>query len=524
MLTARADLHPAAPLLTWVPFDGPTRNWTYGEFARDARAAAGGLRRRGVGAGDRVIIHMENRPEFAIAWFACAALGAVAVTTNARSAVDELRYFAEDSEAVGAITQPRFEDAISAAAPQLKWMVSAGDHPTGDSPAGSVGSPWSSLLTEGDSFPDRPSITGHAASVQYTSGTTSRPKGVVWTHANALWAARVNASHQQLDATDCHLINMPLFHTNAFAYSLLPTIWVGGRAVLMPKWSTSRFWDVSVRHGCTWASLMGLSTRAVASLDPPEKHSYRYFGAGAVYPRLEQKVGVRIIGWWGMTETVSHGIVSSPWHPTRPQAIGRPAPEYGIRVVRSDGSGPVEPGETGQLLIRGVPGLSMFAEYLNQPDATAASHDAEGWFRTGDLVTVHEDGCLSFADRAKDMLRVGGENVAASEIERVIMGVSGVAEAAVVGLPDAKLEEVPVAFVIGSGPDLTERVEAECRTKLADFKVPRRVEVVRALPRSTISKINKAALRAVLAGGESIRNSEELWLEQAALDPSGDAV
>lgn len=518
MLAARAELTPDAPFLTWQPFEGPTGQWTYRSFAADARSVAAGLHHLGVRAGDRVIIHLENCPEFPIAWFACAAVGAVAVTTNARSAADELRYFAEDSEAVGAITQRRFEALFSEAAPHLKWCAFVAD----DSADGD-GS-WTSLLRDPSSLVERVPEPERPVSVQYTSGTTSRPKGVVWTHANALWAARVNSAHEYLDGNDCHLISMPLFHANAFAYSLLPTIWVGGRVVLMPKWSTSRFWDVSRAHRCTWASLMGLSLRAVLGMEVPPVHSYRCLGSLAVNPDLEERLGVSTMGWWGMTETVSHGIVSNPWQPTRPMSIGRPAPEYGIRVVGPDQVTPVAPGETGSLLIRGVPGLSMFAEYLNQPAATADSHDPEGWFRTGDLVTVHPDGCISFADREKDMLRVGSENVAASEIERVISAVPGVQEVAVVGRPDLKLDEVPVAFVVGTGDDLADRVTAACEVKLAAFKVPREVSVVRALPRSTISKVNKATLRTFLVADTPLEGAEEEWVRQAAVDPSGDAL
>jgi len=156
---------------------------------------------------------------------------------------------------------------------------------------------------------------------------------------------------------------------------------------------------------------MGLSMRAVLGIEAPERHSYRWFGAGAIVPQWAERFGVRTVGWWGMTETVSHGIVSDPWLPQRPLAIGQPAPEY--------------------------------------------------------------------------------ENVAASEIERVIAEVPGVAEAAVVARPDVKLDEVPVAFVVAAGPDgdaLPGQVIAACAAKLADFKVPHEVTVVAALPRSTISR------------------------------------
>jgi crotonobetaine/carnitine-CoA ligase len=151
-------------------------------------------------------------------------------------------------------------------------------------------------------------------------------------------------------------------------------------------------------------------------------------------------------------------------------------------------------------MVRGIPGLSLFYEYLNDPAATAAAFDAGGWMETGDQVTAYEDGHFRFEGRGKDMLRVGGENVAAAEIERVIQTVPGVFETAVVGKPHDLLGEVPAAFVIPAGEraDLPERILATCRERLADFKVPREVIVVDAFPRSTLNKVSKKDLRARL--------------------------
>jgi carnitine-CoA ligase len=159
------------------------------------------------------------------------------------------------------------------------------------------------------------------------------------------------------------------------------------------------------------------------------------------------------------------------------------------------------------------------------PAATAGSFDEAGWFRTGDLVTLHADGYLSFADRDKDMLKVGAENVAASEIERVILATGLVAEVAVVGRPDDKLDEVPVAFVVpfADRESLAADLEAACAQRLADFKVPRAVYGVRDLPRSTLNKVNKAELRKVAAASADRAAAEAQWLAAAASDPSGDA-
>lgn len=516
LLTDRADDRPGDIVMTWQPFDGESVTWTYAELRDQARAVAAGLQARGVTEGDRVLIHLENRPEFLLAWFACAALHAIAVTTNARSSADELAYFLADSGAVAAVTQPSFADLVAGAGPDLRWIAITGE------PAEAGALAFADLHADPASLVLPTPDPAAPLSIQYTSGTTSRPKGVLWTHANGLWAARVSASHQGLRRDDVHLVYMPLFHANALGYSVLPSLWAGAGFVLIPKWSTSRFWDISTRHGCTWLSTMLLSARAVMELTPPPRHTYRAIG-GPTAPDFERKLGVETIAWWGMTETVSQGILTDGQRPGE-DSIGRAAPEYDISVVRSDGS-PVRPGETGELLIRGVRGLSMFAQYWNNPEATRAGFDEEGWFATGDLVRPNPDGTFSFMDRAKDMLRVGAENVAASEIERVILEVAGPGEAAVVGRPDEKLDEVPVAFVCVEDPpaDLAERVLAACRRKLADFKVPREVYVVAAMPHSTISKVNKVELRGVAARPGGLAEAERRWVVDAASDPSGDA-
>jgi crotonobetaine/carnitine-CoA ligase len=529
LVLLRAEVSGDLPAMVWQPFEGESRTWTYAELARDAAAIAAGMSSRGIRAGDRVLIHLENCPEFVLAWYACAAMGAVAVTTNTRSAGDELSYFADDCEASGAITQPRFAELVSASATNVKWMVVTDNDAGAEVEAARLvrsDDAFASLFHDPSGLAERSPDPMARTSVQYTSGTTSRPKGVAWTHANALWAARVNASHEDLHPTDCHLVYMPLFHANAMGYSVLPSLWVGARFVLIPKWSTSRFWDISLHHRCTWLSLMGLSLRAVVSTPPPDTHTYRLFGTGVGDGPWDRALGVKTIGWWGMTETVSHGIVGDPYVVGRALAIGRPAPEYGIAIVRSDGRTPVEPEETGDLLVKGTPGLSLFAEYLNQPEATAESFDEWGWFRTGDQVTPHEDGFITFDGRSKDMLKVGAENVAAAEVERVILETGLVTEVAVVGRSDQKLDEVPVAFVVpgASVPDLSERVLEACRSRLADFKVPRDIFAVREMPRSTLNKISKVELRKVSDADADRASAESRWLEEAKVDPSGDAT
>ncbi|WP_296514863.1 AMP-binding protein [Rhodopseudomonas sp.] len=506
LLRMQAELRRDHPFLIWAPFDAPARSWSYGEFYDRVGALAAGLAKRGIRPGEYVLIHLDNCIEAMLTWFACVELGAVAVTTNTRSAPAEIEYFAEHCGAVAAITQPAYAELVAGNCSKLRWIAVIA-HDAGAAPAQGHGVPpaerFEALFADSADRPRRPIDPMAPCSVQYTSGTTSRPKAVLWTHANALWGGKVNAAHQTLRADDVHMAYLPLFHTNALAYSMLSTLWVGGSCVIQPRFSARRFWSTAREHRCSWNSTIGFCMKALLEHDIPKQHSFRLWGTAFCEPAAFAAFGIKIVGWWGMTETITHGIIGEVDQPNIPMAIGRAATEYGIRVTDDDGR-PTAVGGTGNLLIKGVPGLSLFKEYLHNEAATRDSFDAHGYFITGDRVTLLERGFIKFGDRAKDMLKVGGENVAASEIEQVVATVAGVREAAVVAKKHPMLDEVPVVFVIPSAgvaaaaPDLQDRVIAACRGALADFKVPREIRLVDEMPRSTLEKVAKAELRKLL--------------------------
>jgi crotonobetaine/carnitine-CoA ligase len=317
-----------------------------------------------------------------------------------------------------------------------------------------------------------------------------------------MWAAKVNGMASGMSASDVTQTYLPLFHTNAQSYSVLPTLWAGGTVVLQPRFSASRFWTVAARHGATFASQINFTLRVLASRDVPDQHTFTRWGMSVSAPPEQSLFRVPIVGWYGMTETVGTPITGDQLVPNRPGTIGHASPYYEVAVLDPEGR-PVAEGETGDLRVRGLPGLSLFAGYLNDDEATAASYDEHGFFITGDRLTVHEGGALSYAGRGKDMLRVGGENVAASEIERVVLTVPGVAEAAVVGGPDPMLDEVPVAFVVtkpgmADTQNIAELIVDACRRDLADFKVPREVRFLDELPKAALGKVAKQRLREAL--------------------------
>jgi len=491
------------PFVVFEPFDRPAITLSYREFYAQVGRLARGLLVRGVGCGDRVIVHLDNCPEFLLSWCACGLIGAIAVTTNTRSSEEELGYFGMHSEAVAAITQPRLAALVRSACPALRWIAITADdsgEPCAAAERPERSEQFSRLLV--DVAQSLPSV-GPAAplAIQYTSGTTSRPKAVLWTHANALWAARSSAAHEGLRPEDVHHCVLPLFHTNALSYSWLACLWSGATLVLQPRFSSSRFWATALRHRSTWSSITAFCYRALVNVEIPKSHYFRNWGVAFSDPVVIDRFGIRPLSWWGMTETLTHGLIGFPHMPVPLGAIGRPAPEYNIRILGPDRR-LVQRGETGALHIGGVRGVSLFKEYFRNAEATAAAFDADGFMDTGDQVTLLADGSIRFADRVKDMLKIGGENVASLEIERVINTIDGIEESAVIACHHPMLDEIPVAFVRVSGSlaqvdeaAVAAQVIGSCRRLLADFKVPREVYVLEEFPRASVGKIAKQRLR-----------------------------
>jgi crotonobetaine/carnitine-CoA ligase len=333
----------------------------------------------------------------------------------------------------------------------------------------------------------------------YTSGTTSRPKAVVHTHANALWAGRVGPSNIGMGGNDTYLIYLPFFHVNAQSWSTFTTLGVGGTIVLQPKFSASRFWEVVMKHSVTHISLIPFVFKAIAG-QPMPKHHLKAAVFGAVTPELEPLLGCQVLPAFGMTETVIHATSGGIWQHIAPRSMGKPTPGYEVAIVDPETGALCAEGEVGELWFRGRRGIELFLEYLNNPEANAKAFTEDGWFKTGDMVSLGEGGNIFYKERDKDLLKVGAENVSAREIEDVCRRVAGVGDVAVVGRSHPMLDVVPVAFVI-AGPNAAPALEMQdaiislCKDHLSDFKVPRAVYVVEDFPRATLDKVAKNQLR-----------------------------
>jgi crotonobetaine/carnitine-CoA ligase len=490
-----ADRRPDHAALVWDPADGEGRTWTYAELLTDVHRLAAGLDGRGIVPGDKVLIHSENCPEMVIAFLACATIGAVAVTTNTKSVTSEIEFFASKAQCVAAITQPQFTAMVAAAAPDLRWLAVIGGGP-GD---GGTDAFDSLFAADASAWPGRAPEPMLPFGIMFTSGTTNRPKAVVHTHANAVWASRVGPRNIDLGPDDRYLIYLPFFHVNAQSWSLFSVLGAGATAVLVPKWSTSRFWELIVRHGITHISLMPFAIPTIMGPEKPAEHTLRVGVFGLVMPELDEWLGIEVIAAFGMTETVTHAITGRPREQLPNRSMGHVAPGYEMLVVDQDTGKVCDVDEPGELWLRGTPGIQMFLEYFDNAEANAAGFE-DGWFKTGDIVKLGEAGNVFYQERDKDLLKVGGENVSAREVEEAVGTVPGVAQVAVVGKHHEFLDQVVVAFVITTpdapGPDALEATVIEtCRQSLADFKVPRAVYVVDEFPTGTLDKLLKNKLR-----------------------------
>jgi crotonobetaine/carnitine-CoA ligase len=491
LLEARAAEAPGKLWLAWEPFEGPGREWTRLEFLHDVQRVAGALTVRGVTVGDRVLVHADNCPALLLTWFACAWLGAVCVVLNPKSASNELAYFAHHTGAVGIVTQAGLAAAPALSEDGLRFAITLHDSASDASNNEFFGTPVPRAHVDAAS----------PACMMFTSGTTSRPKAVVWSRANALWAAESGCRGAGLLPSDIALVFVPLYHVVGLAWSVLPALQAGACIVLQPRFSASRFWPVAIARRATFASHVQFSSSVLAKQPVPQGHSFRLWCNSTWLPEYERHFGVPIIGWWGMTELVAPGIMGRHGMTQQPGTIGYAAPGYTLRTA---GSSALQAGDVGDIEVLAVPGKTIFAGYFNDPEATASAFTADGWFRTGDRMRVHADGSIQFMERARDVIKTGGEGVSPAEIERVVRQVPGVADVSVVGRPDPAYGEVGVAFVVATADAkgdtaLAQRITDACRVQLASFKVPREVRFIDSLPLVGINKVAKGELRRLAA-------------------------
>ena len=490
-----ASEDPGRPCLTYA---GPesTVHLNYGEFHHRVRRLANGLRRLGLTPGDRCVIHLGNSFGFVLAFWALQELEAIAVPTIVQYAGDELEYVVEHCGAWGIVTDVAQLDKVRAAigGRRIELVVdgSGSQEITG----------IDDLISSSDdaTLPGNPN--SEEALMMYTSGTTSRPKGVVLGHSGTVFTGQAYANHFRIQPADRVLTCMPLFHINGMCIQMLPALISGASYVVTPKFSVSLFWQWMREHEITVAHLVSGPIRLLMAEPPSEldrRHQVRLMSFGLPLETeeiqaFERRFGLPLCMLWGLTETAGAGTSMPPYFGRRPlyQGIGPAMPGFDVQAI-DDAGRALPAGEVGELGVRG-PGVML---RYHGDEASTREVLRDGWLLTGDLGYLDPDGYGVFLERKKDMLKPSGENVAASEIERVISEYPGILECGVVGVPDPNRHEAVVAFVVAEpGMELEiDKVKAWCRERLAPFKVPARIELRTELPKTSIGKIQKGELR-----------------------------
>ncbi len=466
---------PAAPF-------GPL---TYGELAAAARAQAAALDDLGVPVGGRVAIASQNSARLMTSFFGVSGSGRVLVPINFRLAEPEVRYIVEHSGAQVLLVDPELDGPLSTVTAKHRFVLGESDDII--FPTGRVGNEWT---------PDE----NATATINYTSGTTARPKGVQLTHRNVWMNAVTFALHVTMSDRDVLLHTLPMFHANGWGTPYAIT-GVGGRHIVLRKVDGAEILRRVEEHGVTfmcgapavWSSVLD----AAATWDGPipGRDRVRIVVAGAPPPtrtieRIETELGWEFIQIYGLTETAPMLTVNrtrSEWDDLstgeRAKMLGRAGvPALGVDLD-------VDP--SGEILARGN---VVLESYWDQPDQSAEAL-AGGWFHTGDGGT-YDDGYLTISDRKKDVIVTGGENVSSIEVEDVISSHPNVREVAVVGTPDERWGEAVTALIVTDGTVLTaDDIIAHCRASLAGYKCPKRVEFRDALPRTSTGKLQKFLLR-----------------------------
>ena len=477
----------------FLRFEGPTgatREWTYGEFDDVVGRMATQLVHRGVAAGSPVHLALTNSPAFVAAWIAAVRLGAWVVPSDPMARTPELAAHIERTRpAVGLYAHTRAGDYLPAAASMPTIAFDEAD---------------TDLDQLGDTaFTDWPRLgLRDRAAVMFTSGTTGRPKGVEITQANYAFAGKVMAEAACLQSHHRQLVVLPLFHANAQYYSFASAIWAGASVALMHTFSASGFLTQAAKHQATHASLFAAPIRMILARGgtPVDgvhlQHCWYAMNiSDDQYAVLAGLFGCKPRQLYGMTETIPAVLTDDGADPV-PSSMGYVTPGCIVEVHDGDGS-PTEPGEVGEIVVGGEPGITLFAGYLDDPETTTASFDG-AWFHTGDRARRDVAGRYYFDGRRADVLKVAGENVSTVEVEQVLAAHPAVLEAAVIGMPDAVRDEVPVAYVVAADPTRPPTVAQLidwCNERLGKAKRPRDMSLVDELPRTSVGKIRKFLLR-----------------------------
>jgi acyl-CoA synthetase (AMP-forming)/AMP-acid ligase II len=493
-LLALLDAAPGGHVAVIAP-DGGVR-LTYDALRAQVGAAADAFAANGIGGGDRVALALANGLP-AIVGILAASIAGTAAPLNPGYRYDEFRFYLEDTSARLLVLPPDGSDEARRAAadsgvPVITIDTDAGGAVTVAAPQrdGSVSAP----------APD------DVALVLHTSGSTGRPKRVPLTHGNLAVSAGNTARTYALGPEDVALCVMPLFHVHGLVASVLATFRSAGTVVMPGRFNPLAFWRSARDHRVTWYSAVPTIHQLLLARSGGERPAgadgLRFIRScsaplgGDIMQRLERAFGVPVLEAYGMTEA-AHQMASNPLPPA-PRKPGSVGPGTSVRIGIMGGDGRHRsPGEAGEVVIQGP---NVIRGYENNPDANAAAF-VDGWFRTGDQGVLDADGYLRLIGRIKELIIRGGEKIAPPEVDDVLLAHPAVAEAVAFGVPHPSWGEEVAAAVVLRGSASEADLLAHCRARMADFKCPKKIHIVTAIPRTATGKIQRRQVAAAFSSG-----------------------
>lgn len=466
---------------------------THHEFLLTGAQIANATLKTGLKPGDRVAVQVQKSPEALALYAACTRAGLVFLPLNTAYTTDELSYFIENSDASLVVCDDKSKTALTPVAGEFNTRIET---------MNADGS--GSLIEQAKTMPvDFATVDRNGddlAALLYTSGTTGRSKGAMLTQNNLLSNAEALAKEWRFSSDDVLLHALPIFHTHGLFVATNVTLVAGGSLIFMPKFDL----DEIIARMPEATAMMGVPTFYIRLLGDDRftkelAAHMRLFVSGSApllaetHIRFEKRTGHRILERYGMTETNMN--TSNPFDgERRAGTVGFPLPGVELKITNPDGSGTLPTGEVGQIEVRGP---NVFKGYWRMPEKTSDELRADGFFITGDLGKIDEDGYVHIVGRNKDLIISGGYNIYPKEIELILDGQPGVLESAVIGVPHPDFGETVIGLVVaekGQFPDL-EGVMDAVRHSLARFKHPRRLVILDELPRNTMGKVQKNILR-----------------------------